>query len=86
MVFTHEDGEGADLFLPDPFLRANPNNQAGDLLIEATEDLLPSHLKTHWIDDWEWYHLALGEVHCGSNTKRAPSADWWAEGLEFPSE
>ena len=31
----------------------------------------------HWVDDWEWYHMALGEVHCGSNVRRAPSGKWW---------
>ena len=28
-------------------------------------------------DDWEWYHMALGEVHCGSNIQRTPIENWW---------
>jgi len=23
-----------------------------------------------YIDDWQFYHLALGEVHCGTNERR----------------
>ena len=30
-----------------------------------------------WVDDWEWYHTQLGEVHCGSNTVRKPIDRWW---------
>ena len=35
-------------------------------------------LTPHPIDDWYEYHVALGEVHCGTNTLRAPTASkWW---------
>jgi protein-arginine deiminase len=31
-----------------------------------------------FVDDWYPYHVQLGEVHCGTNTRRAPrSAKWW---------
>jgi protein-arginine deiminase len=31
-----------------------------------------------WIDDWSYYHIQLGEVHCGSNTLRQPfTRKWW---------
>ena len=35
-----------------------------------------------FMDDWQVYHMALGEVHCGSNVVREPydGADWWNEG------
>ena len=31
-----------------------------------------------WIDDWDMYHVAKGEVHCGSNGRREPfTKKWW---------
>ncbi|MFJ8629530.1 protein-arginine deiminase domain-containing protein [Streptomyces sp. NPDC093568] len=34
-------------------------------------------LKVSYIDDWYTYHLGMGEVHCGTNTLRDASAEWW---------
>lgn len=35
-------------------------------------------LSVTFIDDWYEYHVALGEVHCATNTLRSPiSAKWW---------
>jgi protein-arginine deiminase len=34
-------------------------------------------LKVAYIDDWETYHLGMGEVHCGTNTLRDASGAWW---------
>lgn len=38
----------------------------------------------HFIDDWNAYHIAMGEVHCGTNVIRTPpeleagfTARWW---------
>jgi hypothetical protein len=86
LVYTHEGGESADLLMPDPFFRANAHNQSTDVWIEHIESLLPDSVTPHWIDDWEWYHMALGEVHCGSNTKRSPAANWWEDGLHLLPE
>ncbi len=34
-----------------------------------------------WIEDWEAYHINLGEVHCGSNaTRQIPETKWWESG------
>ncbi len=31
-----------------------------------------------FIDDWEVYHRFKGEVHCGTQVRRAPSSvTWW---------
>ncbi len=71
-------GDGAThLFIPDPFLREDEGDQGADPLIAEVEALLPDSLTTHWIDDWDWYHIMWGEVHCGSNTERTPLDDWW---------
>ena len=42
-------------------------------------------LMAHWcrrcgveVDDWDAYHRRGGEVHCGTNAKRAiPATHWW---------
>ncbi len=36
----------------------------------------------HFIEDWNLYHRLSGEVHCGTNTKRAlpTNAVWWESG------
>lgn len=34
-------------------------------------------LKVSYIDDWDTYHLGMGEVHCGTNTLRDTSGAWW---------
>ena len=67
------------LILPDPFLRTNTNLQESDPFIEHVNALLPESVETWWVDDWDSYHLWMGEVHCGSNTLRAPAADWWTD-------
>ncbi len=34
-----------------------------------------------FLEDWDGYHVALGEVHCGSNaTRKIPEARWWESG------
>lgn len=39
-------------------------------------------VKVAWIEDWDLYHRLSGEVHCGTNSKRAllPDETWWASG------
>ena len=76
-VFTHDSGESADVFIPDPFFRSNLSSTEGDAYIAMFEELLPASITPHWVDDWEWYHTQLGEVHCGSNTIRKPVENWW---------
>ncbi len=71
------------IFLPDPFLRADEDDQASDPFIAAVSALLPTSLDLHWLDDWDWYHLAWGEVHCGSNTQRTPVRDWWTDAMHL---
>lgn len=78
-VNTHDDGVGADLFIPDPFLRGSSTAVRNDPFVQHFEALLPANLTAHWLDDWNTYHMAWGEVHCGSNTIRTPTADWWTE-------
>lgn len=72
VVATNADGTGADLVMPDPYFRSSIGDQASDVFIQHVNSLLPEGNTPHWIDDWNDYHMMLGEVHCGSNTKRTP--------------
>ena len=34
-----------------------------------------------WAEDWDLYHRAMGEVHCGTNaTRKVPDSKWWESG------
>jgi protein-arginine deiminase len=76
-VWTHPDGSGAEVLIPDPFFRARTAPIEEDPLIPIFESLLPASVTPHWTDDWFTYHLGWGEVHCGSNTQRTPAGEWW---------
>ena len=76
-VFTHEDQQGAEAFIPDPFFRSDLEDTSSDPYIEMFESILPEGVTPHWVNDWEWYHVQLGEVHCGSNIKRNAIKNWW---------
>jgi len=44
-------------------------------------ELAKHGITVRWIEDWDLYHRLSGEVHCGSNTKRAlPVNKWWESG------
>ncbi|SMF48875.1 protein-arginine deiminase family protein [Pseudobacteriovorax antillogorgiicola] len=68
-----DDEEGAtNLFIPDPFIRAELTDQASDPFIKDLTEKLPSDLDLHFVDDWTVYHMGMGEIHCGTNVKRTP--------------
>ena len=62
--------------VPQPF---GPVVGGKDLFQEDLNNhLTPLGLTVTFIDDWFEYHVALGEVHCGTNTLRKPTAaNWW---------
>ncbi|HVK88967.1 MAG TPA: protein-arginine deiminase family protein [Kofleriaceae bacterium] len=66
------------LFTADPFFRAS-GNQADDPVIAAFHALMPDGMTLHFLDNWDVYHLGLGEVHCGTNVRRTPAATWWTD-------
>jgi len=59
-----------------------PVIEGKDIYEEAMRaKLAPFGVKVHFAEDWDGYHAALGEVHCGSNTRRkVPAAKWWESG------
>ena len=68
------------LFTADPFFRASGATQSADPIIAAFSQRMPAGIELHFVDDWNVYHLGLGEVHCASNVKRTPSGSWWLGG------
>jgi len=45
---------------------------------DVQDKLTPLGLTVNFLDCWDEYHVNLGEVHCGTNTLRAPTtARWW---------
>jgi len=78
IVAKEKDGSPA-VFVADPFLRSDTSDQSQDPMIQAVRDIFPSSLNLHFVDDWEVYHMGLGEVHCGSNVKRESQSDWWID-------
>ena len=76
LAVANMEGEPVKLFIPDPYLRENTNDQSSDAFIALIEELFPSDIELFFVDDW-LYHMGLGEVHCGSNTQRTPIVNWW---------
>ncbi|XP_064161284.1 protein-arginine deiminase type-2 isoform X1 [Anguilla rostrata] len=67
---------GKNLGVPKPF---GPQVN-GQCALEAEMSALMGRLglTCFFIDDFTSYHMKLGEVHCGSNTRRQPfSFRWW---------
>jgi protein-arginine deiminase len=75
-------GNRTDVFLADPFTRNSANAdfyQEDDPIIQFVESTFPETLDFHFVDNWNVYHLGLGEVHCGTNmTRTPPNPNWWA--------
>ena len=62
--------------VPKPF---GPIVAGKDLFEEDIKSkLVALGLTVKFLDDWSEYHVMNGEVHCGTNTLRAPTmAKWW---------
>lgn len=71
-------GEPVHMFVPDPFLRAGGDDQAQDPVIaDFKARIANKDIQVHFVDNWNVYHVNRGEVHCGTNVQRTPTADWW---------
>jgi protein-arginine deiminase len=62
--------------VPDPH---GPVVDGRDLFKTQLEQALsPYQVRVQWVENWNLYHRAAGEVHCGTNAMRAiPSVKWW---------
>lgn len=83
LIVTPLDNGEIHLFIPDPYFRTDLGDQGTDPVIQAFTDNLPDSLIPHYVDDWDVYHLGLGEVHCGTNMTQTPTANWWEVGLHL---
>ncbi|MEZ4385661.1 MAG: protein-arginine deiminase family protein [Nannocystaceae bacterium] len=79
-------GEGLRIFVSDPFLRSDAGDQSGDPLIANFKAALPPDYEIHFVDDWYTYHVAIGEVHCGTNVARSPVGEWWTDARHLFTE
>jgi protein-arginine deiminase len=70
-------GDRPTAFLADPFLRTDLSDTSVDLMIAEVRRRMPESLDLVFLDDWEVYHMGLGEVHCGSNVQRRAPRTWW---------
>ena len=61
---------------PDPH---GPEIDGKDIFKTAlSEPLAKLGITVDFIEDWDEYHLGIGEVHCGTNsTRKIPEARWW---------
>lgn len=59
---------------PKPF--GPRNSQSIDVLEQAIQTALPG--TSLFLDNWK-FHIAAGEVHCGSAAEREGEAAWWAK-------
>ena len=59
-----------------------PTIEGKDIFEKAMEDALaPYGVTVHFAEDWDLYHRAMGEIHCGTNaTREIPQAKWWESG------
>lgn len=64
---------------PDPH---GPVVDGEDVFKAQLEEALGAHgIDVRWIDDWDLLYRHNGEVHCGTNARRAiPDARWWESG------
>jgi protein-arginine deiminase len=65
---------------PDPH---GPVIGGKDIFKSIVETRLAAHgIQTMWVEDWDLYHMGIGEVHCGSNTQRKvpTNVKWWETG------
>jgi len=86
MLVVNEPDGSAHSFMADPFFRSNIHDASNDPFLEAYEALLPEAIETHYVDDFDVYHLNLGEVHCGTNSRRAPTENWWEQAAHLMME
>ncbi len=88
-LIVADDANGqTTLFVPDPYVRSDEDDLGSDPVAQAFVDSMPSDLRIEFIDDWDIYHLGMGEVHCGTNVIRTPSdsATWWLDARHLISE
>ena len=69
---------GTHCIMPDPF---GPMVGGVDIFKKEADTVLTAlGCTTHYVDDFQSYHVLKGEVHCGTNSRRRPpAANWWEQ-------
>ena len=69
--------DGTKIIMAKPF---GPKDDSGkNVLKEYVKRQLPG-CTIQFVDDWTFYHIQDGEIHCGTNaTRTPPTVKWWAE-------
>jgi len=84
LCITGKSFAGHHLAMAKPFgpkLNGVDQVEAEVLRLYGTLGYAPTQV--HFVDDFDTYHVAMGEVHCGTNSRRqAPATPWW-EQTEF---
>lgn len=71
----HVDGR---VLVPDPF---GPQIGGRDPFQEDLRARLGAlGLEVRFVDDWDTFHVNMGEVHCGTNVDRTLDLAWWEGG------
>lgn len=73
LMETDSSGEGGRAWIADPFFRPPGAPHGDDPFINMWNDLMPASVEPIYVDNWEVYHMGLGEVHCGTNQERVPA-------------
>ncbi|MCB9741875.1 MAG: hypothetical protein H6741_23595 [Alphaproteobacteria bacterium] len=79
LIVVNLEGETPLIFLADPILRPDLEDQSQDFMIADVRARFPEGVELVFLDDWFNYHMNLGEVHCGSKVQRTVDVDWWTE-------
>lgn len=83
LIVANRDGDSPILFVPDPFMRGGGASVTQDAFANDFVSRMPDGWEVTFLDNWDTYHVAAGEVHCGTNVIRTPIANWWEVGLHL---
>ena len=62
------------LYIPRQF--APLDNNTKDIFEDKIKTVLGNNIE--FIDSW-FYHVGVGNIHCGSTVKRSPPLNWWTK-------
>ena len=86
LVITRPTFAANQLVIPKPFgpvLPLTGEDQLEKNLRDRFDPLGYTGSQIHFVDDFDTYHINLGEVHCGTNSKRRPATTPWWEQTDF---
>jgi len=68
------------LIIPRPFYNPFQEDLETKLAAIGYKKSSAANPTIHFVTDYKWYHEHLGEVHCGTNSRREiPATAWWTQ-------